>query len=146
MNSRAAVVIPGEQIELTIDSINHKGEGVGRYMGVAVFVPFTIPGEKVIVEVAELKKNYVVAKIVSHIEQSGQRIEPRCPAFDTCGGSQFQHIGYQLQLDLKRRMVEDALHRIGKITGVKVDEPLGMKIPGHTEIKPSSRLTKWQAG
>lgn len=129
MNSRAAVVIPGEQIELAIDSISHNGEGVGRYKGVAVFVPFTIPGEKVIVEVAELKKNYVTANLLSHLEQSGQRVKPQCPAFDTCGGSQFQHISYQMQLDLKRRLVEDALRRIGKITDVTVDEPLGMENP-----------------
>lgn len=129
MNSRAAVVSSGEQIEITIDSLNHNGEGVGRYKGVAVFVPFTIPGEKVLVEILELKKNYVTAKLIRHHEPSGQRIQPRCPVFDTCGGSQFQHIDYQLQLDLKRRLVEDALRRIGKITGVRVDEPLGMKDP-----------------
>lgn len=129
MNSRAAVVSPGEQIELAIDSINHNGEGVGRYKGVAVFVPFTIPGEKVVVEVVELKKNYILAKLVNHVEESGHRVKPRCPAFDTCGGSQFQHIDYQLQLSLKRQLVEDALRRIGKITDVAVEETLGMETP-----------------
>ena len=129
MNSKAAVVIPGEQIELAIDSINHNGEGVGRYMGIAVFAPFTIPGEKVVVEVVELKKNYIVAKLVNHVDESEQRVQPRCPAFDTCGGSRFQHIDYQLQLSLKRQLVEDALRRIGKITDVTVEQTLGMETP-----------------
>ena len=129
MSSRPPVVNPGEQIEITIDSINHNGEGVGRYKNVAVFVPFAIPGEKVVAQVAELKKNYILAKLVKHVEQSRQRVNPSCPAFETCGGSRFQHIDYKLQLDLKRRLVEDALSRIGKITDVYVDEPLGMKSP-----------------
>lgn len=129
MNTRATVVEPGEKIELTIDSVNHNGEGIGRYKGIAVFVPFTVPGEKVIVEITELKKNYALARLINHIEVSGQRVNPRCPVFDSCGGSQFQHIDYRLQLELKRKLVEDTLRRIGKITDVTVAETLGMAEP-----------------
>lgn len=129
MGSRETIVVPGEEIKLTIETINHSGEGVGRYKGLAVFVPFTVPGEEAVVRITGLRKNFAYGTVVKLLSLSDRRTEPRCPAFDTCGGSQFQHIDYQLQLELKQRLVEDSLKRIGKITGVSVKPAIGMTQP-----------------
>ncbi|MHB9095527.1 MAG: 23S rRNA (uracil(1939)-C(5))-methyltransferase RlmD [Eubacteriales bacterium] len=129
MDSRETIVVPGEEIKLTIETVNHSGEGVGRYKGLAVFVPFTVPGEEAVVRITGLRKNFAYGAVVKLLSLSDRRTEPRCPAFDTCGGSQFQHIDYQLQLELKQRLVEDSLKRIGKITGVSVKPAIGMAQP-----------------
>jgi len=127
--SRETVVNPGDQIELRIDSVNHQGEGVGRYRGLAVFVPFTVPGEVILAKINIVKKNFAQGEIVQVLSSSEKRIEPRCPVFETCGGSKFQHMDYGLQLELKKQLVEDSLKRIGRITGVEVRPVIGMENP-----------------
>lgn len=129
MGTREAVVSPGDMIELTIESVNHQGEGVGRYKGIAVFIPFTVPGERVITKITELKKNYAKGQTEQVLEASQSRITPRCEAFETCGGSHFQHIDYELQLKLKQQIVIDSLKRIGKISEPVVHPTIGMDNP-----------------
>ena len=126
---RETVVKPGEEIELNIEAINHQGQGVGRFKGMAVFVSAVVPGETVIARVTELKKSYALAQRVEILAASENRVQPRCQLFNTCGGSHLQHIEYGLQLELKRTLVEDSLKRIGKLTGVIVQPTIGMPDP-----------------
>ena len=45
-------------LELVIDDIAFGGNGVGRVEGKAVFVPFTIEGERVTARVVREKKSF----------------------------------------------------------------------------------------
>jgi 23S rRNA (uracil1939-C5)-methyltransferase len=119
----------GQETQLTIESINHQGQGVGRFNGMAVFVPFTIPGEQVLVKIVELKKRFAIGKLIKIETPSEKRVKPLCAAYETCGGSHFQHIDYPFQLELKRKLIEDSLNRIGKITDAVVHPALGMEKP-----------------
>ena len=56
MSAKLLPVKVGEQVQLHINGLNHSGEGVGRYQGLAVFVPFTVPGEEVVVRIGQVKK------------------------------------------------------------------------------------------
>ena len=131
MKNREAVVKLGEDIELKIETVNHDGEGVGRYKGLAVFVPFTVPGEEVVVRVTGLKKNFALGKVVETTVPApgGNRVSPPCPVFSVCGGSKLQHIDYRIQLELKRKLVEDSLKRIGRINDAVVHPVIGMDDP-----------------
>lgn len=51
----------GRLIELNIDDLNNKGEGVGRYAGFTVFVPGTAVGDRVTASVLSLQKTYARA-------------------------------------------------------------------------------------
>lgn len=112
----------GSKIETQIQDIAFGGEGVGRYNDFVVFVPFTIPGEKVLVEIAEVKKNFARAFLLKVLEPSPHRIEPLCEYFGDCGGCQYQHIAYPYQLQVKRKQIVDLLERIGGFTAPQVDE------------------------
>ncbi len=127
--SRETVMHPAEELELTIETVNQQGEGVARHKGMAVFVPWTIPGEQVLARITGLKRNFAIAKALKIISASDKRINPACHVFTSCGGSQFQHIDYGFQLQLKKRLVEDALKRIGRLTGVAVNPTVGMTEP-----------------
>jgi len=131
LKNREAVVKLGEDIELKIETVNHDGEGVGRYKGLAVFVPFTVPGEEVVVRVTGLKKNFALGKVVETTVPApgGNRVSPPCPVFSVCGGSKLQHIDYRIQLELKRKLVEDSLKRIGRINDAVVHPVIGMDDP-----------------
>jgi 23S rRNA (uracil1939-C5)-methyltransferase len=105
----------GDTIRLSIDRIAYGGDGVGRAEGLAVFVPFSAPGDLLDVHVVERKRNFARAAIDRIVTPSPTRREPRCRHFGDCGGCQLQHIDYPAQLQEKSRFVRDALTRVGHI-------------------------------
>ncbi|MBR1579899.1 MAG: 23S rRNA (uracil(1939)-C(5))-methyltransferase RlmD [Selenomonadaceae bacterium] len=115
-----------QEIELT--GLTSEGQGVGRLEGLTVFVDGGLPSERVAVSIVERKKNYAVGRLTEIIEPSVERIEPRCPLAQRCGGCQLQHMNYAAQLNWKRRRVIDAIERIGKLE-VEVEPTIGMADP-----------------
>lgn len=111
-----------------IDGITHSGEGVARTDGKATFVPFAIPGETVEVEITEDKRKFRRARLTGIVEASSERIEPWCPYYYECGGCAYQHMTYNKQLELKQRVVSEAMQRIGKLE-LPVNPVLGMEEP-----------------
>jgi len=107
-------------MQLTIHDIAFGGKGVGRSENLVVFVPYTIPGETVTVEITRKKKNYAEAALVAVKQPSPDRVEPECPYFGRCGGCAYQHIAYPAQLAVKAGQVEQTLRRVGKLAEVPV--------------------------
>lgn len=105
-------------MQLTIHDVAFGGKGVGRSEGLVVFVPFTIPGETVEVELTRRKKNYAEADLISVTSPSPDRVEPPCPYFGRCGGCAYQHLSYPAQLAIKAAQVEQTLRRVGKLSDV----------------------------
>ncbi|MDD5349629.1 MAG: class I SAM-dependent RNA methyltransferase [Chthoniobacteraceae bacterium] len=105
-------------MQLTVHDIAFGGKGVGRSEGLVVFVPYTIPGESITVEITRKKKNYAEAELISVETPSPDRVTPECPYFGRCGGCAYQHIAYPAQLALKSAQVEQTLRRVGKLAEV----------------------------
>ncbi len=115
----------GSRITFTPDSMANGGKTVGRDgLDRALFVPLTIPGETVIVEVTDSKPRYAHGELIEILDPSPERIEPKCPHFGLCSGCHFQHIDYQAQLRYKELVVGDQLRRIGKFTDARVNATL----------------------
>lgn len=110
----------GNIVELTIRDIGVKGEGIGSIEGFTIFVPGALPGERVKVKLSTVKKNYGIAQPIEMVEASLQRVHPLCPVFTQCGGCQLMHLSYEGQLQIKRRRVADALHRIGRMKDIDI--------------------------
>jgi len=102
-----------DTLELTITDVAFGGEGVGRYEEFVVFVPFVAVDDVVEVEVTELKKRYARARLVRVVRGSPDRVAPLCSHFGQCGGCQYQHLDYPVQLRLKHKQVADLFERIG---------------------------------
>ncbi len=109
-----------DKISLTIHDIAFGGEGVGRIDDFVVFVPFVIVGETVEVEITEVKKNFARAKLLRVEKSSPERVAPECRYFTQCGGCQYQHIAYPLQLKIKHKQISDLFERVGKIPADKI--------------------------
>ncbi|MCX6053541.1 MAG: class I SAM-dependent RNA methyltransferase [Chloroflexi bacterium] len=108
------------EIDLNADSFG--GECIGRQPdGKAVFVPFGICGERVQVEIFEDKHRFSRGRILRVITAAENRITPRCPHFQECGGCHYQHLTYPDQLNLKRKLVVEQLQRTGKVANPPVD-------------------------
>lgn len=104
-----------QEIVLEIADITNEGSGVGKYEGMAVFVPLTAVGDIARVKILKVKKNYAFGKLIEIIEPSGDRIEPDCPVFNKCGGCVFRHINYNAECKLKEKKVYEAIKRIGGV-------------------------------
>jgi len=107
-----------DDIELHIDSVSLTGSGVGRYNGLAVFVPATAPGDFIKAHIIKAKKSYAVGKCIKITEPSPDRTGNDCPSYPGCGGCSFRHMSYDAELKLKADAVRDAFSRIG---GLDVD-------------------------
>ncbi|SFM62182.1 23S rRNA m(5)U-1939 methyltransferase [Pleomorphomonas diazotrophica] len=91
--------------ELVIDRLGHRGDGVVlQPNGKPLFVPYTLAGETVDVELQGSS-----ARLNRIVTPSPDRIEPACRHFGTCGGCLLQHIAPSPYADFKRQLVIDAL-------------------------------------
>ncbi len=105
--------LPGQRVIVTITDIAFGGEGVGRIGQFVVFVPFVVLGEEVEAELVEVKKNFARARLVRVIQSSPKRVTPLCRFFAECGGCQYQHMDYALQLEVKQKQIADLFERVG---------------------------------
>jgi 23S rRNA (uracil1939-C5)-methyltransferase len=108
--------------------LSSDGSGIGYISGRVVFVPGLLPGEIGEVEVYEVKKKWLKARLLKIMKASPQRQEGPCTVFPECGGCRLQHTTYEETLLWKRRWVQDALQRIGKVQA-EVKPVLGMSFP-----------------
>ncbi len=100
-------------IELNITAMSSEGSGIGRYEGLAVFVPNTAVGDSCVVRILKVKSNCAFGKVESIITPSSDRKEIDCAAFPKCGGCVYRHISYEAEKRIKKQKVEDAVRRIG---------------------------------
>lgn len=104
-----------QELEVSIENLTNEGTGVARVSGWVVFVPFTLPGERVRCRVFRNHKNYSEADLMEVLEASPKRLQPPCPLFGQCGGCQYQHLAYEEQLIWKRNQVTELLRHMAKI-------------------------------
>jgi 23S rRNA (uracil1939-C5)-methyltransferase len=111
-----------ERIELRLERAAARGFCLGRDRGRIVFVPYTLPGETVSVELAEVRKDWARARLLEVLDPSPDRVEPACPFFgpEGCGGCHWQHAAYPAQLRIKREVVSEQLRRLGGSVEVEV--------------------------
>lgn len=108
-------------ITLEITALSNEGSGVGRYEGMAVFVPFTAVGDVITCRIVKVLKSYAYGKLDQIITPSPDRVENTCPAFGKCGGCVFRHISYEAELAAKEGFVRDAFLRIGGFEADKTE-------------------------
>ena len=104
-----------EEIIIDITDITDEGSGVGRYEGMAVFVPMTAVGDRVRAKLLKVKKNCAYAKAEEILTPSPDRAENTCPYFRQCGGCVLRHISYKAECRLKQKRVYEAVKRIGGV-------------------------------
>jgi len=112
------------------------GDGVGTLSdGRTVFVPRTANGDLAELTGITLARRFARARLARLVEASPERITPPCPHYlrDDCGGCQLQHLHADAQRAARRRLVADALQRIGRLEAA---EP---------SLEPSDREWEYRA-
>jgi 23S rRNA (uracil1939-C5)-methyltransferase/tRNA (uracil-5-)-methyltransferase len=132
-----------EVVELKIEALSNLGAGIAKPKGWVVFVPFTLPGERIRAKVWRNETNCTHADLVEILEPSPDRIEPHCPHFTTCGGCQYQHLPYEKQLEWKTRQVRELLwHMVGIAAEVKATIPSPKQWGYRSKITPHFQRPK----
>ena len=114
----------GSLVEIVIDDLSDTGDGVGRFEERVVFVPDTVPGDRILARLIRVKPKYGYGKLYEILERSSHRRRPSCIVADKCGGCQWQSVAYEYQLQAKFNQVVQALERIGGFTNPPVDPVL----------------------
>ena len=112
---------------LEITTLAAEGKSLGRWNDQVVFVPMTVPGDIVDVQIRNKRRRYMEGYVVRYQKFSEMRCEPFCQHFGVCGGCKWQNLPYEEQLRLKQSQVEDQLTRIGKIELPAISPILGSK-------------------
>lgn len=115
--------------ELQIDAVVAGGAGLAREeSGRVVFVDGALPGERVVVELVEERKDFARGALRSIVEASPVRVEPPCRFVGAgCGGCGWQHITHDAQLRFKEQIVADALRRgagLDELPAVRTSHPM----------------------
>ena len=110
---------------LEITTLAAEGKAMGHYDGMVVFVPMTVPGDVVDVQIKAKKRRFMEGTVVNFVKRSELRCEPVCEHFGICGGCKWQNLPYEEQLRFKTAQVHDQLVRIGKVEIPEVKPCLG---------------------
>lgn len=102
-----------ENIEIT--DIAAEGKALAKIDGMAVFVPYVVPGDVVDIQLRRKKHSFAEGEAILFHKKSDVRSEPFCPHYGVCGGCKWQILPYEEQLRWKQKQVVDHLTRIGKV-------------------------------
>lgn len=110
---------------LEITALAAEGKSIGRHEGAVVFVPMTVPGDVVDVQIRAKHRRFMEGTVVRFVKRSDKRVEPVCEHFGVCGGCKWQNLPYDEQLRYKTEQVRDQLTRIGKVELPEISPCLG---------------------
>lgn len=113
--------------QVTITDVAAEGKAIARVDGMAVFVPYVVPGDVVDLQIKKKKHSYAEAEAVRFHQLSPDRSVPFCPHFGVCGGCKWQCLPYGKQLFYKHKQVEETLRRIAKVDLPEIRPILGSK-------------------
>ena len=113
--------------KILITDVAAEGKALAKVDGLAVFVPYVVPGDVVDLQIRRKKHSYAEAEAVHIHKYAEERAEPFCPHYGVCGGCKWQILPYEAQLRYKQKQVMDHLARIGKIELPACSPILGSK-------------------
>ncbi len=96
------------------------GRGLGRIEGRVWLIEGAVPGDLVRALPVNVRGSLVQARTLEVVEPSPVRREAPCPIQQTCGGCPWMILEPEEQRTWKRRLVLEALERIGRLPGIEV--------------------------
>ena len=135
----------GQKLEIEIEKIVFGGEGLGRTDGFTVFVPMSVPGDILEIEIISVKKSYARGLITKIIKPGQDRIEDTSKvSFEDFDGCDFGMLKYEKQLEYKNLMLREVLEKIGGINleKINIENIIGSEIKTNYRNKTSEPLFK----
>jgi 23S rRNA (uracil1939-C5)-methyltransferase len=127
---------PLKMPEVEITAMTFGPFGVGRLDGKAVMVPNAAPGDRLEVAIVSERRDYALAKISAIVKPGPGRRTAPCPYLPRCGGCDWQHLEYSVQVRLKGELIAAELSRA---LGLELD-PERLVEPAPAEFGYRSRV------
>lgn len=99
-------------MEVTIEKLDHKGQGIAHIDNITTFIPKAIPKDIVEIEITKKKKHYQIGRVTKYIKRSNDYKPAFCPFYDLCGGCDLQNFSYEKQLEYKKEKVKNIFGRM----------------------------------
>lgn len=96
---------------LKIEKLDHYGRGITKLNNKTIFVENALPNEIVEIKINKEKKNFIEASVSKYIQKCNNRIEPKCPYYNLCGGCNIMHLSYADQLKFKQDKIENIINK-----------------------------------
>jgi len=109
---------------VTITGLGHSGDGIAEGSDGPIYVPLTLPGEKVAID-----RQGNRGRVLEILAASPDRVRPLCRHFGECGTCALEHMSPSAYLAWKRGLVVSAFRQRG------LDPPVEAIVP----IAPGSR-------
>jgi len=100
-------------VELDILTIGARGDGLAKFDGEQVFVPLTLPGDRVVARLEGRRADGFTAAMTELVMPGPSRREAPCPLFGQCGGCNLQHVTDEALAEWKRERLVTAMTRVG---------------------------------
>ncbi len=104
-----------EVLNVEVESLALGGKALAHHHGQVVFVDRGLPGDRLSVRVARVKRGYAEAQLVEIERPSPLRVPAPCPHVQRCGGCRHQDLAYEEQCRAKERQVRETLQHLGGI-------------------------------
>lgn len=102
-------------VTVEISDFTQDAKGVGHIDGLAVFVPYALPGDIVSAQVKTIKKKYLEAELIEVISPSAERRNLVDPNSIICEAAPLINLKYSAQIAWKQKLVADQLRKIAKL-------------------------------
>jgi 23S rRNA (uracil1939-C5)-methyltransferase len=119
--------------DLTVERIGAQGDGIAAFEGEPVFLPFTVPGDRVRALLGTKRGGGREGRVIERLFSGPGRADPPCRHFGSCGGCSLQHFEPAFYRDLKLATLRTALERVGIDPGVI--EPLRLVPPARRRAR-----------
>ena len=84
--------LPLTPVTAHVEKFSHDGRGIARIEGKTTFIQQALPDETVTFHYLRKKRDYDEGRMLSVLEASVHRVEPKCPHYEMCGGCSLQHL------------------------------------------------------
>ena len=116
-----------ETAELRVEQIGAAGDGVARWGGHPVYLPFTAVGDHVRAALGPRRGDGRAGRVIELLAPGEGRSDPPCPHFGQCGGCALQHLDAAAYVAAKITTLRAALARVG--IDPEVAEPMRTVAP-----------------
>jgi len=131
-----------DALTCTVETLAYGGDGIARADGRVVFIPETVPGETVRVEITQVKKHFARAAVLDRLSRSPQRIDPCCRVTDPdthrfcrVPGCVYDHLDYADELQVKQQQLEGFIRRLSNSGDALFLPPFASPQPLHYRNK-----------
>ncbi len=100
-------------VEATVERIGDHGDGIAETPQGRLYIPFTVPGDRVRARLLRAKGDGFAAECMALVAEGPGRQEPPCAHFGRCGGCSLQHLADDAYAVWKRERLQRALGRAG---------------------------------